>query len=225
MVVSLPVMAAEPVNLEGTWKISTPQTSFKPEGGSVPFTAQGRKRYQSNKKMQAAGKFDDFDYHTARCTAPGTPRSMITPDRFRVWQRSGLTMIQFEWNRTYRQIDLGVGKQVEQVRVKEGNYLDVSLVGSPSPIAKGHWEGDTLVAVSEGFIDNTLVDDLVPHGYDMKVTERFRLRDSDTLEDRITIEDPEYFTRPWDTIVTYKRQPDAAFREDVCLDKLVHLRD
>jgi hypothetical protein len=85
----------------------------------------------------------------------------------------------------------------------------------------GHWEGDT-GGVSEGFIDNTLIDELVPHGYDMKVTERIRLRDSDTLENRITIEDPEYFTRPWSTVVVYKRQPEAAFREDVCLDRLQH---
>jgi hypothetical protein len=113
-----------------------------------------------------------------------------------------------------------VSKLIEQVRVQPGNYLDTTLVGQPAPIAKGHWEGDTLVATSEGFIDNTLIDEAVPHGYDMKVTERLRLRDSDTLENRITIEDPEYFTRPWETVVVYKRQPNEAFREDVCLDRL-----
>jgi hypothetical protein len=37
--------AADPVNLEGTWKISAPQPAFKPEGGSIPFTDVGRKRY------------------------------------------------------------------------------------------------------------------------------------------------------------------------------------
>ena len=223
MLLSLPLLAADPVNLQGTWKIAAPQTAFKPEGGSIPFTAQGRKRYESNKKMQAARKFDDYDYYIGRCAIPGTPRSMLTADRFRLWQRPGLIMFQFEWNRTTRQIDTGVSQQLEQVRVKEGNYLDLSLTGTPTPIAKGHWEGDTLVATSENFIDNTLIDELVPHGYDMKVTERFRLRDNDTLEDRITIQDPEYFTRPWDTVVAYKRQPDdTAFREDVCLDRLQH---
>jgi hypothetical protein len=54
----------------------------------------------------------------------------------------------------------------------------------------------------------------------MKVTERFRLIDADTLEDRITIEDPAYFTRPWEAVLTYKRQPAALFPEDVCLDRL-----
>jgi hypothetical protein len=215
-------MAADPANLEGNWKIAAPQTAFKPEVGAIPFTALGLKRYQANKKLLAAGKFDDYDYHVARCTSPGTPRSALTQDRFRIWQRPGLVMFQFEWNRTTRQIDTGISTQVEQARVKAGNYLDTSLVGEPTPIAKGHWEGDTLVAISENFTDNTLIDEVVPHGYDLKVTEHLRLRDSDTLENRITIEDPEYFTKPWQTVVVYKRQPDAPFREDVCLERLRH---
>jgi hypothetical protein len=54
MLLPLPLMAADPVNLEGTWKIAERQTAFKPEGGSIPFTAEGRKRYQANKKFKAA---------------------------------------------------------------------------------------------------------------------------------------------------------------------------
>lgn len=216
----LQLMAADPVNLQGTWKIAVPQTAFMPEGGPIPFTAEGRKRYRMNKKLKAAGRFDDFDYATARCASPGVPRAMLTSDRFRIWQRPGLIMVQFEWNRTTRQFDTGVSKQVLQTRVIPGHYLDTSEVGLASPIAQGRWEGDTLVATSDNFINNTLIDELVPHGYDMKVTERIRLRDEHTLEDRMTIEDPEYFTHPWQTVVVYKRQPDAAFREDVCLERL-----
>jgi hypothetical protein len=72
----------------------------------------------------------------------------------------------------------------------------------------------------EGPSDRTLIDDLVPHGFDLKVTERFRLVDADTLEDRLTIEDPEYFSKPWDAVVTYRRAPDAIFAEDICLDRI-----
>jgi hypothetical protein len=79
--------------------------------------------------------------------------------------------------------------------------------------AKGVWEGDTLVVSSERISGVTLVDNIVPHGYEMKVTERFRLIDEDTLENRITIEDAEYFTQPWETVVTYKRQPDVPSRK------------
>jgi hypothetical protein len=219
---SFSAVAADPANLEGTWKIAAPQGAFKPEGGSIPFTAEGRKHYQANKKLQAAGKFDDFDYATARCASPGLPRLMLTPERFRIWQRSGVIGVQFEWNRVYRQIDMGGLIPQSRVGAAGGPFGgdDEALVGRAIPISKGHWEGDTLVATTEGFQNNTLIDNVVPHGYDMKTTERIRLVSADTLEDRIRIEDPEYFTKPWETVVTYKRQPDEAFPEKVCLDSL-----
>jgi hypothetical protein len=215
----LRTMAADPANLEGTWRIAAPQSSFKPEGGAVPFTAEGRKRYQQNKRAQAKGDFDSFDYATARCASPGLPRLMLTPARIRVWQRPGIVTIRFEWNRLYRQIDMG-GLIPQSRGNGPGDAEEDALIGRAIPIGKGKWEGDTLVVKTEGFAGNTLVDDLVPHGYDLKTTERIRLRDQDTLEDRITIEDPEYFTKPWQTVVTYKRQPDEVFPESVCLDSL-----
>jgi hypothetical protein len=226
--IPLRVIAADPANFEGTWKIAAPQTTFKPEGGAIALTAAGRKRYQENKRLQAQGNFEAYDYAKSRCSSPGLPRLMITPERFRVWQRPGIVTIQFEWNRLFRQIDMGglitqkrVGTTTAGPRGQPGSGVDAeALTGRAIPISKGKWEGDTLVVTTEGFPDNTLIDDLVPHGYDMKVTERIRLRDNDTLEDRITIEDSEFFTKPWQTVVTYKRQPDAAFPEHVCLDSL-----
>ena len=212
--VTSPIIAAEPVNLEGTWKISAPQSAFKPEGGAISFTQRGRERYQENKRLQKQGQLDEYDYATTRCASPGLPRLMITPERFRIWQRPGKVTIRFEWNRLIRQIDMG--GLFPQSRTGGDN----ELVGRAVPISKGKWEGDTLVVTTEGFADNTLIDNLVPHGYDMKLVERIRLRDQDTLENRITIEDPEYFTKPWQTVVTYKRQPDEAFPESVCLDSL-----
>jgi hypothetical protein len=213
--------AAEPVNLEGTWKISAPQAAFKPEGGSIPFTDIGRKRYAANKRNLAKRAYEEYDYATARCASPGLPRLMLTPQRFRIWQRPGWVDFQFEWNRLARQVDMG--RLIQPQRRVAGNSLfgaDDAIVGRAAPISKGHWEGDTLVAETEGFQNNTLIDDLVPHGYDLKTTERIRLKGANTLEDRISIEDPMYFTRPWQTVVTYQRQPDDPFPENVCLDTL-----
>ena len=211
--------AADPVNLEGTWKISAPQSAFKPEGGSIPFTDVGRKRYAANKRNLAKRAYEEYDYATARCASPGLPRLMLTPERFRIWQRPGWVDFQFEWNRLARQVDMGNLIQPQR-RVAENSLFgaDDAIVGRAVPISKGHWEGDTLVVSTEGFQNNTLIDNLVPHGYDLKTTERIRLKGADTLEDRISIEDPMYFTRPWQTVVTYQRQPDDPFPENVCLD-------
>lgn len=207
-------VAADPVNLEGTWKIATPQVAFKPEGGAIPFTAAGRKQYQENQRNLRKRNYEAYDRATSRCASPGMVRLMITPDRFRIWQRPGLIEFQFEWNRLARQINMG--GLIHQSRISQ----DDELVGRAIPISSGHWDGDTLVATTQGFDETTLIDNLIPHDYDLKVTERIRLAGEDTLEDRLSIEDPAIFTRSWETVVTYKRQPDAAFPEDVCLDHL-----
>lgn len=214
---SLPFRSsAADVNLEGTWKITAPLDAFKAEGGEIPFTEEGRKLYEEHKASLAAKNLD-FDYFTSRCASPGLPRLLITPLRFRIWQRPGVITFQFEWNRLFRQIDMG-GLMQPQFRLTMDP--DAELVGRAVPISKGRWEGNTLVATSENFADNTLIDNLVPHGYELKLTERMRLKSPDVLESRITIEDPEYFTRPWETVVTYRRQPAEAFPENVCLDTL-----
>lgn len=148
----------------------------------------------------------------SRCSNPGVPRLALTPMRFKIWQRQNVVTFDYEWNRALRQINAGVPPQPDLM----GQGLVPTMTGK----AKGQWEGNTFISVTEGMSDRTLIDDLIPHGYDLKVTERYRLIDADTLEDRITIEDPEYFSRPWDAIVTYKRQPDTIFPEDVCLDRI-----
>jgi hypothetical protein len=211
--------AAEPVNLEGTWKISAPQSAFKPEGGSIPFTDLARKRYAENKRNLAHSAYEEYDYATARCASPGLTRLMLTPQRFRIWQRPGWVGFQFEWNRLARQVDMGSLLQPQR-RVAANSLFgqDEAIVGRAVPISKGHWDADTLVVETAGYPDNTLIDNLVPHGYDLKTVERIGLKGANELEDRITIEDPKYFTRPWQTVVTYKRQPDDPFPENVCLD-------
>jgi hypothetical protein len=199
-------------NLEGVWKIVAPTKTLRPISGPVPFTAQGRKQYDENKRLQAKAAYDDYDITLSRCNSPGTPRLMLTPERFKIWQRFGVLTFDFEWNRALRQIDAS-GLPPKQDPLGQG------LVPTMTGTSKGHWEGDTLVAETTNFSDRTLLDDLVPHTFDLKVTERLRLVDPDTLEDRITIEDLAYFSRPWDAVITYKRQPAALFPEDVCLDR------
>jgi hypothetical protein len=199
-------------NLEGVWKLAAPTKSLKPTSGPVPFTAQGRKQYDENRHLQAKGSFDDYDITLSRCSSPGTPRLMLMPGRFKIWQRFGVLTFDFEWNRALRQID------ASGLPPKE-DFLGMGLVPTMTGTSKGHWEGNTLVAETTNISDRTLLDELVPHTLDMKVTEHLRLVDPDTLEDRITIEDPTYFKRPWDAVLTYKRQPAALFPEDVCLDR------
>lgn len=197
-----------PANIEGVWRIASPTTELRPVKGSPPLTARGRKEYENNKKLKASGAYDDYDIAISRCSNPGVPRLMLTPQRFKIWNRLGFVTFDFEWNRALRQIDM------------RGVKLERPLVPTMTGSSAGKWEGETLVATTIDISERTLLDDLLPHSVDMTVAERFRLLDQDTLEYRVTIKDPEYYTRPWQAVLTYKRQPDAIFPEDVCLDRL-----
>ena len=200
-------VASEP-NIEGVWRIATPTTRLEPVDGPVPFTTEGRARYAENEAFKASGAYDEYDITTSRCSNPGVPRLMLTPMRFKIWQRQKVVTFDFEWNRAIRQIDL------------RGVPTEPALVPTMTGVSKGQWEGDTLVAVTTDISERTLLDDLTPHTDALRVTERYRLIDADTLENRITVEDPAYFTRPWQAVVRYTRQPQALFPEDVCLDRL-----
>lgn len=196
-------------NLEGTWKLAAPQVTLKPvDGGEIPFTKDGKTYYDQNRKS-AAKKDIDFDQSASVCSSPGLPRIMLTANRFRILQRERVVTILFEWNRLFRQIDLRGGEQKEPE------------VGTMNGLSFGKWEGDTLVVNSFGFLPDKLIDNYVSGSEQLKLVERLRLKDQNTLEDRITITDPQNFTRPWETVLTYKRQPDQPFPEDNCLDRKV----
>lgn len=90
----------------------------------------------------------------------------------------------------------------------------------PMGLSRGKFEDDTLVIETSALRDSTLIDNSgLPHGDELKITERLRLRSADVLENRLRIEDPETFTQPWETVVTYRRQQED-IRQDVCLDRI-----
>ena len=198
--------ASAQVSLEGTWRIERPRAVLDPTAGAVPFSPKARKQYEANKRAYASKKYD-YDSVQTLCSTPGLPRLMLTPDRFHIWQRPDFITFQFEWNRLFFQVDM------------TGRKTEPPLVGDNIGVSKGQWQGDTLVVKTDNFTDQTLIDSLVPHSDEMKLTQTFRLLDPNTLEDRITIEDPQTFTQPWQAAVKYTRQPDAPFPEDVCIDR------
>ena len=202
---ALAAFPAAAASIEGTWKISAPSSSFTPTDGPIPFTADTKKQYKDNQALLADFSFDRTQ---SRCSSPGVPRLALTPLPFRIWLRPQAVTFQYEWNRLNRTVDL------------TGRKIDAPFAGPAIGFSQGHWEGNTLVIKGQYFSEDTLIDDLVPHSDSMVVDERLHLKGPSTLEDDLTITDPDSFTRPWHTKVTYTREPDQAFAEDVCLDRL-----
>ena len=58
----------------------------------------------------------------------------------------------------------------------------------------------------------------MPHSTQMRITERMRLVNDEILENQVTVEDPEYLTKPWTWTWMYKRWPGYRIEEYVCED-------
>lgn len=127
----------------------------------------------------------------------GQPRKMIqTPD---------VTVIIYEANSGLRQI------------FTDGRLLPQD----PQPwwygYSVGYWDGDTLVAESNGFRDLGWLDvegsTLTESG---KIIERFRRTDFGHLEIAVTIDDPKAYTKPWTVTVHQRLMLDTDLIEFVC---------
>jgi hypothetical protein len=81
----------------------------------------------------------------------------------------------------------------------------------------GRWEGDTFVVESMGYDDRTWIDHFGnPHSDQMRLVERYRRIDKDTLKLDMTLTDPKTYTKPWvaDTITFVN--PKSAIFEEIC---------
>ena len=81
----------------------------------------------------------------------------------------------------------------------------------------GRWEGNTLVVETVG-IKETVRFRNTPHSAKMRITERLRLVNDEILENQVTIDDPEYLTKPWTWTWMYKRWPGYKIEEYICED-------
>jgi len=82
--------------------------------------------------------------------------------------------------------------------------------------SRGRWEGDTLVIESTNFTDKTLSfnDSLTSGmgtGKTLRLTERLRRVDADTLEYQFTVNDPATFTRPFTGMIPMKKSNERVF--------------
>jgi hypothetical protein len=84
----------------------------------------------------------------------------------------------------------------------------------------GHWEGDTLVVETIGFMDDGWLDvrgsPLTSAG---KLTERYRRLNYGYLEIAVTIDDPKAYTKPFTATVYNRLMLDTQLIEFVCIDK------
>jgi hypothetical protein len=83
----------------------------------------------------------------------------------------------------------------------------------------GRWEGDTLVVETMGFKEGGWLDIRgSPIGEKGRTIERFRRPNYGTIEIEQTVNDPEHYTRPFTTTVSWRLMPDTEIMEMVCAE-------
>ena len=167
-----------------------------------PYNAEYEARYRQIIARNRAGKPDTDQ--ASNCLPSGMPRMLVVyPVEFDIHPER-TTMLFEQYSQVRRIWTDGRGHDPDP---------DPGFVGD----SIGHWEGDTLVADTIG-IRADLPFDIIgtPHSDALHIIERLRRTNADTIEDRLTFEDPKAFTKPWVVVRHYRRQPDWQIKELVC---------
>jgi len=166
----------------------------------VPFNAAGKKFFDEATATNSKEDPEGF------CLPPGVPRMMYTPYPTEIFQLPERIVFVFEGGaHVWRNIWLDGRPQPKD---PNPTYLGYST---------GKWEGDTLVVDTIGMNDRTWLDAAGhTHGEKLHVTEKFTRTDSNTLKIEATIDDPDYYTKPW-TVVTFATwYPNQEILEYIC---------
>ncbi len=191
----------------GVWLIQGDHSTIKTTAGKLPpMNPAAAARYAAAVSARAAGK-PDFDT-IQTCKPHGFPRILFAAYPIEILQEPRQVTFIHEIHHMPRMVylDLALPKLDE---------MDPNWMGQSA----GRWEGDTLIVESQGFNDLTTLDAAgLPHSTALRVSERIRKLDADTLEDAVTVVDPKTYTRSWTTTVTYRRRPGLRLKEYVCTD-------
>jgi hypothetical protein len=159
-------------------------------GGEIPYQP-----WAANKKVENFQNRQTAD-PLSKCYLPGVPRIMYLDYPFQIFQTQKAIAMTFEWELDYRLI-----------------YAD----GTPHPTdsdswmgdSRSHWEDDTLVVDVANINDKTWFDMAGDfHSDALRVIERYRMTDRDTIQYEATIDDSKVFTKPWTIHIALHRRMD-----------------
>jgi hypothetical protein len=209
-----PAVPRGPGSLAGIWVTTGYKSSRVSARSRVAVTADGKPApllpapaELLEKRLAESDRGYPFANTMASCLPGGMPLMVIAgaPYPIQFLETPGQVTMLFEEQNHFRVIHLD-GKHPADP--------DPSFMGH----SIGHWEGDTLVVDTVGLNDRTTIDQVgMPHSEELHVVERWRRLDTDTVEVRVTIDDPKTFSSPWQTRSAYKSvPPGTAVGEYIC---------
>jgi hypothetical protein len=186
----------------GLWTFDFPH----PGGGPPEQPSLTPKAAAELKVLQdEEAKNEEPPTESANCLPPGMPTIMFQPyDIEFLFTPGRVTIIQEAYMQVRRVFTDGRAHPAD---------LDPTFNGH----SIGHWEGDTLVIDTVGLGHQLPIGiNRLNHGPHLHVVEHIRLTAPDTLEDRVTLEDPEVLEKPWHMVRTFTRHRDWDMLEFIC---------
>ena len=185
-----------------------------PDGRMPPMTPDGERRAadRARRSSTGAGPFngpEDLDYYD-RCISRGVLGGIapvVYNNGTQIVQSPGYVAIRYEMIHETRIIPL------------DGRAPVSAAVRQHSGLARGHWEGDTLVIETANFngtIGVTGNGRLMPTSDSLRMVERFTRTDANTIQYEATVDDPKTWTGPWRVSFPLKRDDDYGFFEYAC---------
>ncbi len=136
---------------------------------------------------------------------PGGPAAfdaiMITNAPHKVW-------VIYQYNQEKRQIFTD-GREHPEVDPEDSSTLWWNGYST------GTWDGDTFVVETTNLRNETWLDNMGHENRQLRIVERFRRVDADTLEIERTLTDPIALARPYTTSATLQLTPNLTFQENV----------
>jgi hypothetical protein len=141
-----------------------------------------------------------------RCLPASLPMTDMFPMPKRIVQTPALIVVLYE------------GDLPRQIHM-DGRTLPASPNPSWAGYSVGRWDGDALVIETIGFTSRAPLDAFShPRSEAMRLRERWRRRDVGHLDVQMTIEDPQYYSRPIAFQYTSTLVPDDDLLEWVCTE-------
>ena len=194
-----------PADLRGVWQargtahidLEKAGVITEPTTGRIPYLPAALNTRAKN--FQQRARLDP----ESKCFQAGVPRATYLPTPFQIFQNAAAVYIVYQDVHAYRIIYLNNSKHNDGLPFAMGD-------------ARGHWEGNTLVADVTSFSDQTWFDRAGNHHSDqLHVVERYSRQNPQTLQYEARMEDPKVFSQPWTLRMPLQLQK-AAILEDEC---------
>jgi len=163
------------------------------EGNEIPYQPWAAQKQKENFKNRWTADPE------AKCYMPGLPRASYMPYPFQIVQGNKDILFVYEYASSNRIVHMEKHSEAP--------------VDSWMGWSNGHWEGDTLVIVANGFNDLSWLDRAGNHHSDaLTVTERYSIMPGtggNVLNYEARLEDPKTYARPWTIRMPLYRRVEA----------------